>query len=371
MSESPAASILVLADTPNDQKYLMEQLLPHAGFRVGGYEDVDQPNTWDVVLMNLMRMRPDSLSVLKQVRARNIMAPAVLYALHIDSDVAAQFFPMRIRRFVPLPVDDQTRLATLTELVHEVRQQADTAALEVRLAQAYALVERRVNEMGTLSRIGRAITAQVDPTTIMKQVLEAGIYLTRSASGLAYTVDPTTGQLVLAAHQGIADAELPTFQVASNDSDAFTVLLSGAPIMRVDQPVKSITVPLPLGNQIIGALSVYRGGAEAFDEADQATLSSVADYAAIALDKMEAVHQAHFRVDQSLQAARKVKYHADTLLDPIDGIEGQVALMTSAHETPLTDPQRNALNRINQAVTPLREIVGLIEDELADFDASG
>ena len=67
-------------------------------------------------------------------------------------------------------------------------------------------------------------------------------------------------------------------------------------------------------------------------------------------------------------AARNIRLHADTLLSPSEGIEGQVRTLLAGGFDPLTESQRAAVIRIKQAVERLLEIAGFIRAELAGFD---
>lgn len=126
-----------------------------------------------------------------------------------------------------------------------------------------------------------------------------------------------------------------------------------------------INVPIILGSDTIGVLAVYNSqSTQSFEDSDQVVLGSLADYAAIALEKVNLLAMLNSRVDAARETARRVYLHAQTLYDPVDGIESQVNTLLVGGFGPLDERQHSAVSRIKQATTRLKEIVEFIREEI-------
>ena len=125
-----------------------------------------------------------------------------------------------------------------------------------------------------------------------------------------------------------------------------------------------------MGKTVVGVLAVHREESNApFDDGDQVIAASLADYTAIALSKSSQIEQAEGQIDAALMIARNIRLHSETLRSPIEGIEAQVKTLLAGGFDPLTETQRAAIARIQQAIERLLEIAGFIDAELAQFDS--
>jgi GAF domain-containing protein len=160
----------------------------------------------------------------------------------------------------------------------------------------------------------------------------------------------------------------------AQDSHAVAVFQSGRPVRSTagEQPVTSgepvrahIHVPIISGQSIIGVLAVYSQQEQSFEESDQFGLTTLADYAAIALEKIRAMAELRSQIELASQAGRTALLHAETLFDPVDGIEAQVDTLLAGGFGPLTEEQHSAVGRIRQATIRLKEVVGFIREAMA------
>ncbi len=368
--------ILVVADTTEAADYLVSRLLPQAGYVATLAEDFSVPPPCDVILCDVTRLRGDPLAGLKAQRRMGSQAPAMLMAHRITEEMAAEVFALGVQEFVAKPIEDDLLLGKLAKFVNQVMQEREQSKVVESLERTKATLARRLDEMAVLSRIGRSVASLSDTDTLLSRIVEAGVYLTRADEGAIFLLDEETGQLLLRAEQGLGTKQAQIIRQPSNDSDAMAVLQSGEPIMRggeTEHKVRTgylvralINVPIVVGKKVIGVLAVYNHGTQSFEAADQTVLVSLADFAAIALDKVNSLAQCERQITGALETAHKVKLHAETLFDPVDGIEAQVDTLLSGGFGPLTEQQHTAVSRIKQAATRLKEIVGFIREELRE-----
>jgi signal transduction protein with GAF and PtsI domain len=314
---------------------------------------------------------------LKTQRRMGGEAPAILYVPRLTEQMAAEVFPLGIRELVLKPVEDAIRLEKLAEFVSRVQEEQNQAGVREHLTQVQDALARRLEEIKTLSRIIRAIGSLSDLDTMLAHIVEAGVYLTDAEEGAIFLRDNDSGQLLMCAQQGMGANRAEAIRQPSTDSDAMIVYQTGQPAMRsgeAEHKVKTghlanalINVPIILGSETIGVLAVYNSQSlRSFEDSDQVVLGSLADYAAIALDKVSLLAAQDSRVDAALEISHRVFLHAKTLYDPVDGIESQVETLLAGGFGSLTEKQHSAVTRIKQATTRLKEVIEFIREEIEE-----
>ena len=373
-----APHILVAADTTEVSDQLIGGLLPKAGYQISKADEFNAPPAnIDIILVDVSMLRSTSpFAMLKAQRRLGCEAPAVLFVPRVTEQMATELFPLGVRELVLKPVEDEVRLARLDEFVKRIMAERDQAAVQQNLSQTQTDLARRLEEMSTLSRIGRAISSASDIDTMLSHIVEAAVFLTRADEGAVFLVDKENAGLILRAEQGMGTQRAAALQQPSKDSDAMAVLQSGKPVLKggeTEHKVKTgylaralINVPIVVGQQVAGVLAVYSLGKHTFEPSDQAVLVSLADYAAIALDKVNALLQLKGEIDEAAKAGKTVMSHAETLFDPVDGIESQVDTLLSGGFGPLTETQSGAVQRIKSATGRLKEVIGFIRQSMPD-----
>lgn len=159
---------------------------------------------------------------------------------------------------------------------------------------------QQVDELQTLSRVGRAITAELHIDGILTTVVEAAMELTGADSGSILLLDEQSGELYMRAGS-FQDEFVSTFRLPVADSLAGEVIRTGEPILlgkespqkiQTEYLVYSIVyVPLKISGKTVGVLSVENSiTREQFDRRHVTQLSTLADYAAVALDNANLYH---------------------------------------------------------------------------------
>ena len=155
-------SVLVVADSTEIASHLGKKLLPQAGYKAVIADAFTVPPPCDAILVHVTRLRDDPFSSLNTQRRLGCDAPAILFAPRITSDMGTRLFSVGVRNFVSTPVDDAALLENLGRFITSIKVEKGQAEVSQRLEQAQVLLARRLNEMNTLSRIGRVITNVTD-----------------------------------------------------------------------------------------------------------------------------------------------------------------------------------------------------------------
>lgn len=155
--------------------------------------------------------------------------------------------------------------------------------------------ENKIKDLETLGKIGRMVTSSLDLDEVLRMVVEAAVELTGAEEGSLLLLDESSGDLYMRAALNFQDEFVRTFRLPINDTLAGQVLRSGSPALidqTTPQKIKTaylvntlIYVPLKVKERIIGVLGVdNRTNRMTFQDHHLVVLSSLADYAAIAIE---------------------------------------------------------------------------------------
>ncbi len=207
------------------------------------------------------------------------------------------------------------------------------------------------NEFDVLYAIGKSVVSLVDLEEILRRVVEAAIYVSSAEQGYLMLLDEDSDELVIRAAKNVAEQFARTLRLRASDSLAGKAVQTGKPIflgggqmtkIKTSFLVRSILyVPLKVSNKIIGVLTVSNPKVPRdFTRADLRTVSAIADYAAIAIDKARLYQEARDRaaafeaVYKELEEADRVKSQmiqnlSHELRTPLIFIQGYIYLLTS------------------------------------------
>jgi GAF domain-containing protein/signal transduction histidine kinase len=193
------------------------------------------------------------------------------------------------------------------------------------------LLQRHVRELSTLHEIARAMTSVLDLGSVLNRIVEAAVYLTNAEEGFLLLVNEDTGDLTLRAGKGLGEKAARGMSIKVTDSIAGQVVKTGRPVrmggFRHDEEykvktgylVKSlVNVPIKSSGRVIGVLSVDHSVASmrSFTNHDVALLSSLADYAAIAIQNAHLFAEASARADELAKALEEQTGIAPTIPPP-------------------------------------------------------
>ena len=171
------------------------------------------------------------------------------------------------------------------------------------------LLARRNEELETLVEIGKALTSCLDLREILGVIMEKVGQLLRPKTWSLLLVDERTGDLTFEIAVSPAAERLKDIRLRKGEGIAGWVALHGEPLLipnvarderfapEVDTAVRFNTrsivcVPLKSKNRILGVIELVNSLEESrFSEADLKILSTIADYAAIAIENARYVER--------------------------------------------------------------------------------
>ncbi len=190
------------------------------------------------------------------------------------------------------------RLALLHELE---RAYLELKTTTVALETTRAALSRRMEEVSTLDRVGREFTGTLDAQTVLRRVLEEVEQLLDAEAATLMRLDASTNELVFQIPLGVQGEQLQGYRLPIGQGIAGTVAQTGT-LLRVDNTAQDsrhfqsvdqqsgfrtrsiLCVPLKLQDRVTGVIEVMNKKSGAFTPADESLLTSVAQWAAIAVE---------------------------------------------------------------------------------------
>lgn len=209
-------------------------------------------------------------------------------------------------------------------------------------------LQERVDALEAIFNIGRMVTSELDLDRVLTEVVDAAIKITTAEKGSLLLIDEPSGELYMRAARNFNEDFVRTFRLPVDDTYAGQVIQTGEPLFLNEsdpQKIKTsylvyslVYVPLIYHGRTIGVLGVdNREAGKYFREQHITALSTMADYAAIAIENAKLYSQTE--LERSKMAS---------ILTQIE--DGVIVI----------DPEEN-LQMVNHVV---RKIFGLGDDNL-------
>jgi two-component system NtrC family sensor kinase len=305
-------TILIIEDRRENIVHLANNVLKPNGYQVltamDGQRGLRRALTEDpdLIIMDLKMPKMDGLEVLSALRERQIDTPVILTTFYGSEQVAEQAMRLGAAAYVIKPFTVEEMLEAVGTALAQRRPAPRPAKPRAELDEAMPLtrqVERWMRDMNILTRIGKALVAQLDIDKVCARAVEATVYITRAEHAFLFLkATGEGGELRLRASRGPKDRHVRQVdqvvegglaaQVAGTGkmalqsgsaTDPFLTEVAGEALGPV------AAAPLRWQQEILGTLVAARSPSEpAFSEADQEWLGGLADYVAIAIRNADA-----------------------------------------------------------------------------------
>lgn len=199
-----------------------------------------------------------------------------------------EFHPRALLRH---PFAREELAAALDKVLSPPISVIDRGDLEATLAETNLRLNERLQEINTIYTVGKSVASSLDVEEVLERAVVASVNLTRADAGFISLREDD--QLLVRVAKGRRTQVPARLREETSDSVAWQVIRSGKPVMLQEETriatgllVKALLyVPLQVPDEgTIGVLGVVNQVEdEPFTENQLFTLSSVADFAAIAL----------------------------------------------------------------------------------------
>jgi diguanylate cyclase (GGDEF)-like protein/PAS domain S-box-containing protein len=314
-NDSSLATVLVVDDNAEIAYFLVKKLLPsfgcntlHAQTGKEGLEMIRSTRP-DIVLLDLQLPDMDGLDILRILAQENRTVPAILMTAHGSEQIAVDAFRLGVQDYLSKPID------------HELLRQAIARILGQRIlrqekAKLTSQLEEQVAWLTTLARVGQSLTSTLNLDEVLRRIVEAGVYLTKANEGFLALIDEASGQLYMRASKNIEEYRSRTMQLLVTDPSIGEVVKTGKALRlsaREDDTLLKVStgflvasllhVPIRSRGKTIGVLSVnHRKNPNHFAAKDEAMMTSLADFASVAIENANLYEQSRREVADRIKA---------------------------------------------------------------------
>lgn len=186
---------------------------------------------------------------------------------------------------------------------------ADYVAIGIENARLYDNVERRAEELALLNEVGQALSSTFDLDDALTMVMERVNEMLKVEAGSLLLVDEEAEELVFQIALGERASQVEPFRLKIGQGISGHVAQTGEPLLILDVSedprhhkafdvstdflTRSVlSVPMVARGRLIGVIEVVNKVTGVFTESDQKVLSSIANYAAVAIENARLFRQA-------------------------------------------------------------------------------
>ncbi len=333
-------TILVVDDNHQIANLLAGNILPRLGYEtLVAYDgktalEIIRKHQFYISLMLLDLQLPDynGLELLRLLANEGYSVPTVLITAQGSEQVAADAFRLGVQDYLIKPVDHDHLSRVVSRVLTEGRLRQEKARLTTQLKE-------QVSWLTVLSNVGQSVTSTLELDEVLRRIVEGGVYLTHAEEGFLALLDNQTGQLYLRAVKNIDQDRSKTLRLPVTDTMVGTVLQSGRPLRMTrstEGPALKVStgflvhsllhVPLISKGKPFGVLTVdNRSTPQPFKEIDETMLTSLADYAAVAIENASLYQQSQQEIAERKVAEQRLLH--DAIHDALTGLPNRALLM--------------------------------------------
>ena len=312
-------TILIVDDNRQITDFLGIELLPDLGYQSLVAHDGERAlelvraHQPDLMLLDFQLSDTTGLNVLRQMASEGLSMPAILMTAEGSEQIAVDAFRLGVQDYLIKPIDADSLCTAITRALTETRLHREKAKLTAQLKQ-------QVTWLTVLSRVGQSVTSILELNQVLRRIVEAGVFLTQAEEGFLALLDGQSGQLFLRAVKNIDQDEIRTLRLQVSDPLVGRVINTGSPV-RMTRGAKGealkvstgllvhslLYVPILSKEEVLGVLSVdNRFNERAFTEMDEKLLTSLADYAAVAIENAQLYEHAQHEIIERARAEEQI-----------------------------------------------------------------
>ena len=313
-------TILIVDDDLQTLEFLAKHFLPRLGYKTltasNGQTalEIVREHRPDLMLLDLQMPDITGLDVLRQLHDEGHSVPTIFLTAYGSERIVVEALRLGVKDYLTKPVDLDILKESITRILEAAQLRREKEKLAVRL-------ERQVTRLTVLAKIGQSVISTLELDQVLRQIVEASVYLTQAEEGFLALLDEQSGQLYLRAAKNIDQDESQTLRLKITDSLLGNVIRTGQAFRMTqsdqDSPLKLSTgflvkslvhVPIISKGKTLGVLSVdNRLKKRFFSKTDETLLISLAGYAAVAIENARLYDEATNRAAEATSFARELK----------------------------------------------------------------
>ncbi|GAB4520940.1 MAG: hypothetical protein Fur0018_00990 [Anaerolineales bacterium] len=298
--------------------------------------------------------------LLVALKSQGILAPVIILSPREEPGDIIQAFRLGAADYLTLPVREAELVSTVTRVMeqHGASQERDSLLQQVQ--QANERLQRQIQDQQVIAALGKAVVATTDTHLLFQKIVDGAVHLCQADVGWLMVKHAENRLMVLAAFHGRPELLRPWLHRPWNDNVSLyverqgkTLALNGkslgafALLKNIGQAL--LAAPLIIGsNEVSGVLVMLRTADIPFTEHDQARISAVADYAAIAMlnaRMMLVLNERARRLERMTHSIKLSEHTKSSLLRNISMALREPLTSALGYSEMLLEEQLGALNK--------------------------
>lgn len=369
--------ILVADDSQDIRQVIEDTILVPAGYAVRSVGDgmsalsLAKEISPLVVITDHNMPNLTGLELTRRLHKARPDIPVILMTSEPSQKLAVEAMRAGAVDLLSKPFEAEHLLAAVGRAVQVGFRWKSLVEAETQVEKSQTSLERRLQELETLTSLGRSVTAMLDLDQVLTAVVDSAVQLTEAEEGSLLLLDQATGDLFMRASKNFDEQFAKAFRLQAQDSLAGQVVESGEPVL-LDQrsPKKIMTAylvhsliyaPLTVRGHTIGVLGVDNRSPDRrlFTEDDVRVMSAMADYAAIAIENAQ-LFQGSESERRKLETVLTQTENAVIVIDQEDHI-----LLVNASAQRIFDLPEDTVGRLARNVFRHPKLSALIQSESA------
>jgi two-component system phosphate regulon sensor histidine kinase PhoR len=296
--------ILVADDHQEIRNFLEEVLTKLGGFRVKSVGDglsalsLVQELKPDLVITDHQMPNLKGLELIRRVRQNNPFLPVILITGESSEKLAIDAVRVGATDYLAKPFDPDQLLQVVENCLESAEKLMDFVRETAQVLIAHDPTTQQDIKLEPTPSEPRESSGMSELDEVLRTAVDTAVRLTEAEEGSILLIDEETGELYMRASKNFDDDFARAFRVQVNDSLAGQAISTGETV-RIDEgtPQKIKTsylvhslcyVPLCVHDRAIGVLGVdNRTPGKRVSEQDIAILTTMADYAALAIENAQ------------------------------------------------------------------------------------
>ena len=277
---------------------MVDETLTDAGYHVAKFDDESKALTaleqspLAVLLIENTNIKEATFSAINAVLKRNPLCIVILIDSSPNQAVILRAMQSGAADFLVPPITSRNLLDSLQAALDRRDRLCSLARVQPPEMETTGSTGETHPELGV---IGRSLTASLDLDHVLKAIVDAAVRITGAEEGSILILEGDSSELVMRAEKNFEDEFVRMFRLPVTDTLAGDVIRTGrSVILNQETPKKIVTeylvrslmyVPLRVSGRVIGVLGVDNRNKKAeFDQEQLSLVSTLADYAAIAIE---------------------------------------------------------------------------------------
>jgi diguanylate cyclase (GGDEF)-like protein/PAS domain S-box-containing protein len=316
--------ILVVDCDSSGSVNLIEKLLSSSGYEIltaeNGRGALETARSQEISLLLLDFQLPDisGLDVLRWLSEYHIRIPVILMTNRDAVQIPVDAFRLGVTDCLSKPINGEMLKEAIKRTLAPFRLEREKKGLIAQLKDQVSWINIR-------SEVIKGITSTLNLDVVLRRIVESGVHITGAEEGFLALLDRENGQLYLRAVKNIDEDKSKTIRLPIEDTLIGEVIHSRRPY-RTERPAEApllklstgflvrslLYVPLISKGKTLGVLAVINHNSyESFTVRDEELLTSLADYAAVALENASLYEQSQQeiierkRIEQALRESEE------------------------------------------------------------------